>query len=450
MPTQVKLPSLGENIDSGDVLSIFVSEGDVVAKDQDLIEIETDKATMPIPSPQAGKVVKILVAEGETLSVGGAILELEAADAPAPVKPSAPAPVAAAPAPAEPAPAPAAPVAVAPAPVAPAPAAATAAPAKSAPAPKPAKPGEDVPGDGHASAAAGPAVRRLARELGVDLRRVRPSGDAERITEEDVRNHVRTAQQEATAAAPKGITPPGAPDSDAHGAVRREKMSRMRQTIARNMVQSYTTIPQLTNFDDVDVTELERLRKDSEKDYASQGVKLTAMPLLVKAVAVALKHHPIVNASVGESGEEIVYKEYVNVGIAVDTPKGLMVPVIRDADRKGIAQLARDLVELATAARDGTLAIEDMRGGTFTISNLGAVGGTYSTPIINPPEAAILLVGRSRMMPQFVDGAFQPRLMMPLSLTYDHRIVDGAAAARFLNDVKGYLSNPGRLLLAPA
>ena len=453
MPTQVKLPSLGENIDSGDVLSIFVSEGDVVAKDQDLIEIETDKATMPIPSPQAGKVVKILVAEGETLSVGGAILELEAADAPAPAKPSAPAPVAAAPAPAEPAPAPAAPVAVASAPVAPAPAAATAAPAKSAPAPKPAKPakpGEDVPGDGHASAAAGPAVRRLARELGVDLRRVRPSGDAERITEEDVRNHVRTAQQEATAAAPKGITPPGAPDSDAHGAVRREKMSRMRQTIARNMVQSYTTIPQLTNFDDVDVTELERLRKDSEKDYASQGVKLTAMPLLVKAVAVALKHHPIVNASVGESGEEIVYKEYVNVGIAVDTPKGLMVPVIRDADRKGIAQLARDLVELATAARDGTLAIEDMRGGTFTISNLGAVGGTYSTPIINPPEAAILLVGRSRMMPQFIDGAFQPRLMMPLSLTYDHRIVDGAAAARFLNDVKGYLSNPGRLLLAPA
>ena len=224
----------------------------------------------------------------------------------------------------------------------------------------------------------------------------------------------------------------------------------MRQTIARNMLLSTTSMPQLTNFDDADVTDLERLRKESAKDYEAQGVKLTLMPLLVKAIAVGLKHHPIVNASVGENGDEIVYKEYVNVGMAVDTPKGLVVPVIRDADRKGIAQLARDIASLGAAARDGTLAIEDMRGGTFTLSNLGAIGGTYSTPIINPPEAAILLVGRSRMMPQFIDGAFHPRLMMPLSLSYDHRIVDGAAAARFLNDVKGYLSNPGRLLLAPA
>ncbi|MAT72922.1 MAG: pyruvate dehydrogenase [Planctomycetaceae bacterium] len=465
MPTQIKLPSLGENIESGDVLSILVSEGDVVAADQDLIEIETDKATMPVPSPSAGKIVKILVSEGDTINVGAPIAEIEAgaaAEEPAEKapEPAAPAPPAEEPPQAEAEPEPEPPAAAPkPAPATPAPAPT---PAAAAPAPAPAsngsrasapatdKPLEDIPGDGHASAAAGPTVRRLARELGVDLRRVRPSGSGGRITEDDVRNHVRNAQQAAAASVPKGVTPPGAPDSDGYGAVRREKMSRMRQTIARNMVASYTTIPQLTNFDDVDISELERLRKDSQADYAAQGVKLTTMPFLVKAIAVALKHHPIVNASVSESGDEIIYKEYVNLGIAVDTPKGLVVPVLRDADRKSIPQVAREMIELATAARDGTFGIDDLRGGTFTISNLGAVGGIYSTPIINPPEAAILLVGRSRTMPQFVDGTFVPRLMMPLSITYDHRIVDGAAAARFLNDVKGYLANPGRLLLAPA
>jgi pyruvate dehydrogenase E2 component (dihydrolipoamide acetyltransferase) len=226
-------------------------------------------------------------------------------------------------------------------------------------------------------------------------------------------------------------------------------MTRMRQTIARNMLASYTTIPQLTNFDDVDVTELERIRNDSRADYDTQGVKLTAMPFVVKAVATALKHHPVVNASISESGEEIIYKEYVNIGIAVDTERGLLVPVLRDADRKSIPQIARELAEMAESARAGSFKIEDLRGGTFTISNLGAVGGTYSTPIINPPEVAILLAGRSRILPQYVNDQLQPRLMLPLSITYDHRIVDGAAAARFLNDVKRYLANPGRLLLAP-
>jgi pyruvate dehydrogenase E2 component (dihydrolipoamide acetyltransferase) len=285
--------------------------------------------------------------------------------------------------------------------------------------------------------------------LGVELRRVRASSDGGRITEEDVRNHVRKGQAEVRAKATKGVTPPGSPDSDNFGAVTRQKMSRMRQTIARNMLASYQTIPQLTNFDDVDVTELERIRKESQKDYDSQGVKLTTLPFLVKALSVALRRHPIVNASVSEDGAEIIYKEYVNIGVAVDTEKGLVVPVLRDADRKNIPQIAREMARIADAAREGSYSIDDLRGGTFTVSNLGAIGGTYSTPIINPPEAAILLIGRSRMMPQFVDGSFQPRLMMPLSLTYDHRIVDGAAAARFLNDVKGYLANPGRLLLAP-
>ncbi|QDT76152.1 2-oxo acid dehydrogenase subunit E2 [Lacipirellula limnantheis] len=483
MSTQITLPSLGENIESGDVLSILVSEGDVVTKDQDLLELETDKATMPVPSPQAGKIVKVLVAEGDTVPVGGAIFEIEAdggssngatAKKEPEKKESAKAPEkkeekpkaapkkeniveeeqldeAVADQQEEPEEEPPAkkPAAKPAAKIAPAPESTPIvvepddAPAKSAKKSK----SEGEAGDGQSSAAAGPAVRRLARELGVDLRRVRTTGD--RITEEDVRNHVRRSQAESEAKAPKGVTPPGSPESDSYGAVRREKMTRMRQTIARNMLASHTTIPQLTNFDDVDVTDLERIRKESQRDYDSQGVKLTTLPFLVKALAVALRNHPIINASVGEEGNEIIYKEYVNIGIAVDTEKGLLVPVLRDADRKNIPQIARELVEIAASARKGTFKVEDLRGGTFTISNLGAIGGTYSTPIINPPEAAILLIGRSRMLPQWIDGAFQPRLMMPLSISYDHRIVDGATAQRFLNDVKGYLASPGRLLLAP-
>jgi pyruvate dehydrogenase E2 component (dihydrolipoamide acetyltransferase) len=482
--TQIKLPSLGENIDSAGILSILVSEGDVVTKDQDLLEVETDKATMPIPSPQAGKIVKVLVAEGDSVSIGGALFEIEGANGeaksaappaekPAAAKKAAPAPAAeeadeadeeeAASGPRKPTktktpppPPESGPVLVESdeeeeggedADVEPEPALKAAAKPAAKKAPK--KADADEPGDGDSAAAAGPSVRRLARELGVELRRVRPSGEGGRITEDDVRNYVRKSQVEVESTAIKGVTPPGSLDSDAYGGVRREKMSRMRQTIAKNMLASLAKIPQLTNFDDVDLTEMEHLRKDSANDYSSKGVKLTTMPFLVKACAVALKHHPIVNASVGDEGAEIVYKEYVNIGIAVDTERGLVVPVLRDADRKNIPQIARELAEIAETARAGKTAVEDMRGGTFTISNLGAIGGTYSTPIINPPEAAILLAGRSRTMPQWIDGEWEPRLMLPLSLTYDHRIVDGAAAARFLNDVKGYLANPGRLLLAP-
>lgn len=227
----------------------------------------------------------------------------------------------------------------------------------------------------------------------------------------------------------------------------------MRQAIARNMVASYTTIPQLTNFDDVDVTELEAMRQASKEDYASSGLKLTQMPFLIKAIAGALKLHPIVNASVDMEAGEVIYKEYVNIGVAVDTPKGLTVPVLRDADRMSISQITRELDAIVDKAREGKLALEDMKGGTFTISNMGAVGGTYSTPIINPPEVAILLVGRSRMLPTVVgkgaDAKIEPRLVMPLSLTYDHRVVDGADAARFVNELKNFLAAPGRLLLAP-
>lgn len=471
MATQIKLPNLGENIESGDVLSILVSEGDVVKKDQDLLEIETDKATMPVPSPQAGKIVKVLVGEGDTVNIGAALFEIEAgsngeAEAPAKDKPAAEKPAAKKEAPKkqpEPAEEPeeeAAEEEEAEEPAKPA------KPAKKAPAaadedeeeePAPKKQAPtssatamDTPGDGTASAAAGPAVRRLARELGVDLRRVRASGSSGRITEEDVRTYVRQSQERQTKSASSSrVTPPGSPNSDNQGAVRIEKMSRMRKTIAANMHASYSSIPQLTNFDDVDVSELEEMRLQSKDDYAKRGLKLSQMPFLIKAIASSLKLHPIVNASVNMEEGTVIYKEYVNIGVAVDTDRGLMVPVIRDADRLSISQIAQEMDRLINAAREGALAIEEMRGGTFTISNMGAVGGTYSTPIINPPEVAILLIGRSRMLPTVVGKNIEPRLIMPLSLTYDHRVVDGADAARFLNEVKGFLAAPGRLLLAP-
>lgn len=467
MPNEIKLPSLGENIDSGDVLSILVSEGDTVTKDQDLLEIETDKATMPVPSPEAGTITKILISEGDTVEVGAALFEFDAggggsaapaAETPAPEPKPEPKP--------EPQPAASAQEDKFKEPDGDAPAADAAdgivtgdgesVPPSEGPAPQPAPvqqsapPQQNVPGDGYAAAAAGPAVRRLARELGVDLRRVRPSGSGGRITEEDVRSHVRSANQQAQASsAASSANVPGTPSSDGQGATRVEKMSRMRQTIARNMVASYTTIPQLTNFDDVDVTELEEMRQQSKEDYAKRGLKLSQMPFLIKAFASSLKLHPIVNASVDMEQSTVIYKEYVNIGIAVDTEKGLMVPVIRDADRLSISQITAELDRLVSKAREGSLGIDDMRGGTFTISNMGAVGGAYSTPIINPPEVAIVLIGRSRMLPTIVDGSIEPRLIMPLSLTYDHRVVDGADAARFLNEAKGYLAAPGRLLLAP-
>ena len=483
MATQIKLPNLGENIESGDVLTIFVSEGDTVTANQDLMEIETDKATMPVPAPQAGKITKILVGEGDTVEVGAAIMEIEAsaaAEKSSPAKPAAPKEAKAA-APAKPKPAKPEADEVAdeadadddgleeekgaPKPKSP--------PKKprlrqpepeeaeeDEPAPAPAKtkakkaspPGEaveDEPGDGHVIAAAGPAVRRLARQLGVDLRRVRPTGAAGRVTVEDVRAHIRETNEQVAAASPRGITPPGSPDTDDFGGVRLEKMSRMRQTIARNMVESYTTIPQLTNFDDADVTELEDMREQSKRDYADRGIKLTAMSFVIKAIASSLKRHPMLNASVDMESNTIIYKEYVNIGIAVDTERGLVVPVLRDADRKSISQIASEIEELAGTVRDGKFDLEMLKGGTFTVSNLGSVGGTYSTPIINPPQVAILLVGRSRLVPHMHDEKLVARLMMPLSISYDHRLVDGAAAARFTNEVKSYLAAPGRLLLAP-
>ena len=481
MATEVKLPELGDGIESGDVLEIFVSVGDEISVDQDLLEMETDKATVAVPSPVAGKVSKIAVAEGDTVPVGGVIVEVEAAtgsaSAPQPESQEAPAPAAeqaAAPEPEpgpvqpEPAPEPA-PVAQTPPPAA-APAPVPRAPAPTPPAPEPA-PATAPPAPVSASASstevipAGPAIRRFAREVGVDLSGVVGSGEGGRITREDVLAVVRSAsarKQSAPTAAPPASPAattgtstapatdlPGTASTDEYGPVRVERMSKIRKTIARQMHASWSSVPRVTNFDDADITDLEHLRQSSKEDYAAQGLKLTTMPFLIKAVATALRHHPAINAVIDEENEQLIYKDYVNVGIAVDTDRGLVVPVMTGADTMGIPEVTRSLAEMAGKVRGGQFAVSDLKGGTFTISNLGAIGGQYSTPIVNIPEVAILLVGRSRKLPVVMpDDSIQPRLMMPLSLSYDHRLVDGGTAARFLNDVIGFLEAPSRLLLA--
>ena len=450
MATEFKLPDLGENIASGDVVSVFVSEGDVLKPGQPLLEVETDKAVIEVPCPPGGRIAQVLVKKGDTVKVGQALVMLDAAAA-AVSKPVAQVAAAAA--------KPPAPV-VAPAKAAPATVPAFAAAAngheqhelRESRGQREAVPAEPVAKEPESSVAtavdpAGPAVRRLARELGVDLSRVRGSGPAGRIVREDVVASVRQAGGQGTGSRSKsGGAGPG--DRDDWGPIRREQMSRMRKTIAVNMLRSVSTIPHLTNFDDADVTELEHLRKASAQEYAKSNVKLTALGFVIKAVSLSLRQHPAVNSSIDMEKGEIVFKDYVNIGLAVDTPRGLVVPVIRDCDKLSIPQLALAVTETAEKAKSSQYGLEDLRGGTFTISNLGAIGGTYSTPIINWPEVAILLVGRSRKMPIVRDDRIESRLMMPLSLSYDHRVIDGAAAARFLKEIIGYLESPGRLLLA--
>ncbi len=285
-------------------------------------------------------------------------------------------------------------------------------------------------------------MRRFARELGVDLATVTGTGSAGRITRDDILKVVRSGGNRSAESVAPGV-------SDGFGPVRHEKMSRMRRTIAEQMHRSWSTVPRVTNFDDADVTELENIRKSSKEDYAARGIKLTSLPFVIKAVAMALRNHPVINASVDLEEGLITYKEYINVGIAVDTDRGLVVPSLRNASELSIPVIAQQLGKIADKVRDNQFTLEDLKGSTFTISNLGAIGGTWSTPIINVPETAILLVGRARQMPVVRNEQIVPRLMMPLSISYDHRLIDGGAAARFLNEVIGFLEAPSRLLLAP-
>ncbi|MFO1063460.1 MAG: 2-oxo acid dehydrogenase subunit E2 [Pirellulales bacterium] len=470
MATEIILPSLGEGVESGDVLEVLVKPGDTVKSGQGLMELETDKATMTVPSPSAGTIASITVKVGDTVKVGTVIGTMDAAAGSA--KAAAPAAPAAPPKAAEPvAPPPPAPPVVAPAatprPVTPVPPVVTApvAPAATAPVRAEAAPvavpvapmetsGEVI--------AAGPAIRRFAREVGIDLAAVTGTGEGGRITREDVLRAVRdsgasrsaggqltTTAVVAGGSSAKAVQAGNSQEHDEYGPIRVERMSKIRKTIAAQMHKSWSNVPRVTNFDDADVTDLEIFRSTSKEDYAAQGIKLTTMPFLIKAVATALRHHPSMNAVIDSENDQIIYKDYVNIGIAVDTERGLVVPNLRNVEQMSIPDIAKGLADMAGRVRGGEFGVNELRGGTFTISNLGAIGGTYSTPIVNVPEVAILLVGRTRKLPVVMeDDSIKPRLMMPLSLSYDHRLVDGGTAARFLNEVIALLEAPSRLLLA--
>ena len=451
MAVEIKLPPVGEGIESGEVLEVMVAEGDTISKDQEILELEVDKGTVFVPASAAGTISKIHFSMGDTITVGQVLVTVEGGAAPA--APATPEPVKQA-VPEKPTVAPVPPVE----PVAPVPPVAPVAPVTPVAETPVATTDAASPAAGK-HIAAGPAIRKLARETGVDLNVVQGTGKVGRVTRDDVLRVVREgapARSTGIGGAAAGIAAAGAAgvaagtgQMDAHGPVRIERMPKIRKTIAQKMHESWTTCPRVTNFDDADVTQLEAIRQSSKKDYAAEGIKLTTMPFLIKAIAMSLKQHPVINASVDMEAGQIIYKDYVNIGIAVDTEGGLLVPTLRNADQLSIPQIAKQLGEMAEAVRNNKFKIEDLRGGTFTISNLGAIGGTYSTPIINTPETAIILVGRSRKMPIVVeDDQVAVRLMMPLSISYDHRLIDGGAAARFLNEVIGYLEAPSRLLLA--
>jgi pyruvate dehydrogenase E2 component (dihydrolipoamide acetyltransferase) len=443
---EVKVPDIGD-FKEVEVIEVLVKPGDRVAVEQSLITVESDKASMEIPSSSAGVVKSLKLKLGDKVSEGVAILELEADGATA----EAALPAAAAPSPAAATPGRAGseappPAASAAAPAAPAAAAveASAPPASPAPAPaRPAPPAASLAGNGHDAVVkphASPSVRRFARELGVDLSLVRGSGPKQRILHDDVREWVkgvvRQAGAPAAAAAPAGdggaalgLLPWPKVDFAKYGPIETRPIQRIRRISAANLHRNWVMIPHVTNHEDADITGLEAFRVQLNREHEKQGTKVTMLAFLIKACVAALRKFPEFNASL--DGESLVLKHYYHVGFAADTPNGLVVPVIRDADRKGVLELARESAELASKAREGKLAPSQMQGGTFTITSLGGIGGTYFTPIINAPEVAILGVCRSAMRPVWDGAAFQPRLMLPLSLSYDHRVIDGAAAARF-------------------
>lgn len=433
MPIDFKLPELGENITSGDIVNVLVREGDVIAANDGVVELETDKAVVEIPCPHAGKIVKIHAQKGASVKVGQVLVTIEAeqeAAAPPPAAPTAPA------------------VETKPSVVQTEAVKETEKPSPPAPLPRGER-RQEATVQPEGPIAAGPATRRIARELGVELQNIPGSGEHGRITPEDVKAFAaRTAGGEAPSGPRERVVPPGEAGRDNWGSISREKMSKIRRVIAAQMTKSATVIPHVTNFDDADITDLEHLRKDVPQGYLGPDVKLTTLSFVLRAVGLSLLDHPTLNASIDDEREEIIYKQYVNVGVAVDTLRGLVVPVLREADRLSIPQIAKELGVLSQKARKADFTLEEIRGGTFTVSNMGAVGGTYSTPIINHPEVAILLVGRGRRMLVSRDEKIENRFMLPLSLSYDHRIVDGATAARFLNEVINYLQNPGKLLLA--
>ncbi|WP_019009605.1 dihydrolipoyllysine-residue acetyltransferase [Deinococcus aquatilis] len=432
---QVTLPDVGDNIEQGTVVTVLVKAGDTVTEGQPVIEIETDKAVIEVPANVGGTVQTVNVNVGDTVKIGAVLLTLGAsAGAAAPVQAAA-----AAPAPAQAAPA----------------SAPTSAPA---PAAAPQKPATPQTFDGRTIVPAAPSVRRMAREIGVDIHDVHGSGIAGRISEEDVRRAAGTPSVEQTSVQPPAaaaVAQPAAsapaaapaaplPNFEKWGTVRREDMSGIRKATVRSMAASWSSIPMVTHFDKADVTRMEEVRKQFGARVEKAGGKLTMTHILMKVVANALRKFPKFGASLDLGNNQVIYKDYVNLGVAVDTPVGLLVPVLKDADRKSITEIVLELNELAGKARDRKLKPDEMQGATFTISNLGGIGGHAFTPIVNAPEVAILGVSRGGFEPVWnkETNAFEPRNMLPLSLTYDHRLIDGADAARFVRYICETLEDP--------
>jgi pyruvate dehydrogenase E2 component (dihydrolipoamide acetyltransferase) len=458
-PIEVTVPDIGGFKDVN-VIDVLVKDGQQIEKETPLVTIETEKAAMDVPSPVAGKIAQVKLKTGDKVSEGSLILLIEPAAAATPDKPAAPAPTSAqtSPLPAAPIEAtPAAPAAVPPPQKAPAasavPSAAPSAKSSAAPAaaPSPAQtPREQRPAideQAFSKAHASPSIRKFARELGADLGKVNGTGVKGRITQDDVKAHVKSLLTAASGAAP--VSPfPRVPvvDFAQFGAVEVKPLSRIQKISGARLQASWLNLPHVTQHEDADITDLEAARA-ALKDKASQeGVRLTPLVFIIKACILALKEFPRFNASLDEAGENLVFKKYFNIGFAADTPNGLVVPVIANADQLDTYAIARTLASMSEKARTGKLKAAEMHGGSFTISSLGGIGGTYFTPIINAPEVAVLGVSKAAQKPLYERGAFIPRLMLPLSLSYDHRVIDGAAAARFvvflaktLSDVKALL-----------
>ncbi len=431
MVKEIVVPDIGD-FESVEVVEILVAAGDTIKAEDSLISVESDKATMEIPAPEAGVVKELKVAMGDKVSQGSLILMLEptaggvTSEAPKAAKP--------APAKSEPAPAPIA---------TPTPAPST---AKSAPAPHKPSPTAIINEVSFSKAYASPSVRKFARDLGVDLGQVDGTGRKGRISREDVQTFVKRVLSQP-AAGGLGVAPMPEIDFSQWGAIESKPLTKINKLTGQNLHRNWVTVPHVTQFDEADITDLEAFRKSMVDEYKSKDIKITMLAFLIKAVVSALKEFPRFNSSLDATSENLIYKKYFNVGIAVDTADGLVVPVVRDADRKNLVEIAEELGVISQKARDKKLRPADMQGGSITISSLGGIGGTKFTPIVNAPEVAILGVSRAKMQPVWNGEEFEPRLILPLSLSYDHRVVDGAAGARFTSFLSRVLSDTRRLLL---
>ncbi len=445
---KVELPFLAEGIEGGDIVQILVREGDQISEGQALVELETDKATIPVPAPAEGRVARLLIREGDHVKVGEALVELD--DVQSGAQPSKASESE------QPPPAPQPPPDV------------EAAHAKNVeqresqadipgtasreteqPVPKSTAPPEPTPTSAPSagpSVPASPSVRRLARELGVDLAQVKGSESGGRITAEDVKAFVRERTRRSGEASATGRAAGGV-FTTLYGNERREPLPSLRRKIAANMTQAWTTIPHVHQFQDADITDLLVLHKRYAPEFKKRGATLTLTSLFLKAVVHALKLHPQLNATLDLTSGEVIYKDYYNIGVAVDTPAGLIVPVVHDVDRKDLFQLSVELADLAERTRKREVKLEELRGATFTLSNMGGLGAGPFTPIINPPQVGILGVGKARMTPVYRDGQFAPRRVLQLCVAYDHRLVDGAVGARFTNDIAKALEDVQAMFL---